>query len=644
MKQKVNYVGFAIALGLFVGTHSYAQRQITNRITDRIYKADVQPARERMPNVINTLLHDEYAPAISADGRTLVYQSNRGGKVWEYYRLWEAKRDTVTGFWQEPKPIEAINSKAADGDFIGGPSLSYDGNTMYFFAKMGGGNEDIYMSQRTANGDWGAPTPVAGAVNTGDYEGFPSISSDGQRLYFVRKGSTEGNTQCFKLMVSKLNIDGSWAAAEELPSPVNAGCEKHIRILPDNESIFFSTTRRGGSPKNSKDFDLYYAHMKPGNTWGEPVPADIAPFVKNNLYSYQSDLLVSVAPHDHPHVLAYFNAYVGASHELFTIPLPEGLKPKRICEFNGSVVDAVTGKLLDAMIKVDNETRSSLSYALKTKEGKIKTVLTEGNKYKFTVEVEGYETITTYSDLTNGFDGDDCGKIFAMKRLGVKATIAVIDGLTREAIENGVVGIKANDASKGKISEQKKIGPGKYEALLAAGTTYCAEGTADQYVPAVISLDLTNKQAGDTINREIMLYDLTKIAFDNINFATARPRNTTPKELSASLLPKSIQELDKVVKFLQDYPQISISIEGHTDYRGNDKYNQGLSERRVAAARQYIISKGIAANRIEAKGFGETSPVVPNEVNGKPDQANMALNRRVEFKVVQKGSDGQRCN
>jgi len=643
MKQKVNCVGFAIALGLLVGTHAYAQRQITNRITDRIYKADVQPARERMPNIINTLLHDEYSPAISADGRTLVYQSNRGGKVWEYYRLWEAKRDTVTGFWLEPKPIESINSKAADGDFIGGPSLSYDGNTMYFFAKIGGGNEDIYMAKRGANGEWGEPTPVAGAVNTGDYEGFPSISSDGQRLYFVRKGETQGNTQCFKLMVSKLNLDGSWGAAEELPSPVNNGCDKHIRIMPDNQSIFFSTTRRGGSPKKSKDFDLYYSELKPGNTWSEPVPADIAPFVKNSMYSYQPDLLVSVAPHDEPHVLAYFNAYMGASHELFTTPLPDGLKPKRICEFKGTVVDAATGEALEALVKVDNETRSSLSYQMKSKEGKIKTVLTEGNKYKFTIELDDYEPIEQVFDYTNGMSYCCCAT-FQMKRVGVKAIIAVIDGLTREAIEQGNVGIKPNDMAKGKVKDQKKIGPGKFEAILTPGTTYCAEGTADQYVPATISLDLTNKQPGDTVNREILLYDLTKIAFDNINFATARPRNTTPEELSASLLPKSIQELDKVVKFMQDYPQISISIEGHTDYRGNDQYNQGLSERRVAAARQYLISKGIAASRIEAKGFGETSPIVPNEVDGKPNQANMALNRRVEFKVVQKGSDGQRCN
>lgn len=643
MKQIVNYFSLTFLLALVLSMNVNAQRKITNQITDRIYKADVQPKRERLPNIINTLLHDEYSPTISADGKTLVYQTNRGGKSWELYRLWEAKRDTVTGFWTEPKAIEAINSKAGEGDFIGGPFLSYDGSSLYFHAKIGGDSEDLYVSNRGANGEWGAPAKVAGAVNTGDYEGFPSISSDGQRLYFVRKGNTQGNAQCFKLFVSKLGADGSWGAAEELPAPVNAGCEKHIRIMPDNQSIFFSSTRTGGSPKKSNDFDLYFSTMKPGGAWSEPVPADIAPLVKSSLYSYQPEMLVSVAPNDEPHVLAYFSAYMGASHELFSIPLPEGMKPAQTCQFRGSVVDASTGKPLEAVVKVDNETRPSLSYALKAKEGKIGTVLTHGNKYRFTVEVEGYEKYEGYSDLTNGFDAGDCEKVIALKKLGVKATVAVMDGLTREAIENANVAIKPNDASKGKVTDQKKIGPGKYEALLASGTTYCAEGSADQYKPATISLDLSNKTAGDTINREILLFDLSKVAFDNINFNTARPRNTTPKELDAALLPKARTELDKVIKFMKDYPMVQVSIEGHTDYAGGDEYNQGLSQRRTEAAKSYLVKNGIAESRIVAKGFGEANPVVPNEVDGKANKANMALNRRVEFKVVQKDSDDATC-
>ncbi len=644
MKQKVNYLSLAFLLAVGLGTDVLAQRQISStKVTDRIYKRDVQPRRERMPNIINTLLHDEYSPAISPDANTLVYQTNRGGKNWETYRLWQAKRDTVTGFWMEPAPIESINSKAAEGDFIGGPFISYDGSTLYFHAKFGGGSEDLYMSKKEANGEWGAPATIGGSVNSGDYEGFPSVSSDGQRLYFVKKGNDQKGAQCYKLMVSKADIDGNFGAPEELPSPVNAGCEAHVRIMPDNESIVFSSTRRGGSPKRSNDFDLYYSRVQAGGAWEEPKPADIEPLVKTTMYSYQPEVLVAVAMDDEPHVVAYYTAYQGASSELFTIPMPDGIKPKRTCNFQAMLVDSEGKPVPTAVIKVDNETRPSLSYVKRANDGKFSTVITEGNKYKFTIEVTDSEPVVVYSDLTNGFDAGDCEKTIVIAGANVKATIAVIDGLTRDAIENGNVGITPNDASKGKVTDQKKIGPGKYEAMLKNGTTYCAQGTADQYKPAVISIDLTNKKAGDTINREIMLYDLSRIQFDNINFNTARPRNTTPKELDEALLPKARTELDKVIKFLQDYPSVSVSVEGHTDYRGNDAFNQALSQRRTDAAKRYLLSKGIAEARVVTKGFGETSPIVPNEVNGKRNDPNMALNRRVEFKVVQKDSDDAAC-
>ncbi|MCU0451061.1 MAG: OmpA family protein [Bernardetiaceae bacterium] len=637
MKQKVNYLGAAALLALGLSFGAQAQRQISNKVTDRIYKRDVQERRQRLPNIINTLLHDEYSPAISHDGKTLVYQTNRGGKAWSNFGLWESKKDTVTGFWMEPAKIESINMEA------GGPFIAYDGS-MLLFHSVEGETADIYMAKKEANGSWGAPAKVGGAVNTGDFEGFPSLSSDGQRLYFVRKGDAKRGIQCFKLMVSKADMDGNFGAAEELPSPVNAGCESHVRILPDNETVIFSSTRRGGSPKRMNDMDLYYSHMNAGGAWEEPKPADIEPLVRTNLYSYQPEALVSIAMDDEPHVLAYFTAYQGASYELFTVPLPDGMKPKRTCHFQAAIVDG-EGKPVegDVVIKIDNETRPSLSYAKKADANKrFSTVITEGNKYKFTVEVQDAEPVIVYSDLTNGFDPGDCEKTIVVDAGNVKATIAVIDGLTRDAIENGMVNISSKDP-KGKVTDQKKIGPGKYEAKLRINANYCAQGTADQYKPAIISIDLSNKKAGDTINREIMLYDLSKIVFDNINFITARPRNTTPRELEASLQPKARAELDKVLKFLQDYPTVNVSIEGHTDFRGGDEFNQALSQRRTEAAKYYLMQKGIAESRLVAKGFGEASPLVPNEVNGRQNAANMALNRRVEFKVVQKDSDDAAC-
>jgi OmpA-OmpF porin, OOP family len=84
--------------------------------------------------------------------------------------------------------------------------------------------------------------------------------------------------------------------------------------------------------------------------------------------------------------------------------------------------------------------------------------------------------------------------------------------------------------------------------------------------------------------------------------------------------------LDQVVKVLNDYPNISLSIEGHTDSRGSNKYNQRLSTRRAAAVMKYLVKHGINKSRLTSRGFGEERPIDTN----KTDEGR-AANLRVEF-------------
>jgi outer membrane protein OmpA-like peptidoglycan-associated protein len=81
---------------------------------------------------------------------------------------------------------------------------------------------------------------------------------------------------------------------------------------------------------------------------------------------------------------------------------------------------------------------------------------------------------------------------------------------------------------------------------------------------------------------------------------------------------------------LGDCPNRSVSVEGHTDATGPDDYNQSLSERRASAVLDYLAGKGVDASRASAKGFGEGSPIAPNET-----REGRALNRRVELRLVQ---------
>jgi outer membrane protein OmpA-like peptidoglycan-associated protein len=104
-----------------------------------------------------------------------------------------------------------------------------------------------------------------------------------------------------------------------------------------------------------------------------------------------------------------------------------------------------------------------------------------------------------------------------------------------------------------------------------------------------------------------------------VHFATAKFR----------VLPASFKLLNQVVQVLKDFPKMRVSIEGHTDDVGGERPNVRLSQLRAQAVRDYLVSKGIAASRLEAVGYGPTKPIASNKTaKGK------AKNRRTEFKVL----------
>jgi len=89
------------------------------------------------------------------------------------------------------------------------------------------------------------------------------------------------------------------------------------------------------------------------------------------------------------------------------------------------------------------------------------------------------------------------------------------------------------------------------------------------------------------------------------------------------------ESLDKLYTVLQSYPDTDIELQGHTDSKGSESYNQTLSEKRASTVSGYLNSKGITASRLTIKGFGETAPKYGNETaDGRSE------NRRVEFLIT----------
>jgi OOP family OmpA-OmpF porin len=124
---------------------------------------------------------------------------------------------------------------------------------------------------------------------------------------------------------------------------------------------------------------------------------------------------------------------------------------------------------------------------------------------------------------------------------------------------------------------------------------------------------------GCPIKKALFEPEKRKLILEGVNFEFDR----------AKLLPESYAVLDRVAASLKDWPEIRVEVGGYTDSKGSDGYNRRLSERRAQAVRDYLISKGIGASRLSAKGYGESDPIASNDT-----EAGRAKNRRVELKKM----------
>jgi outer membrane protein OmpA-like peptidoglycan-associated protein len=99
---------------------------------------------------------------------------------------------------------------------------------------------------------------------------------------------------------------------------------------------------------------------------------------------------------------------------------------------------------------------------------------------------------------------------------------------------------------------------------------------------------------------------------------------------SAQISEVSFKELERVIDVMVKNPTMKVEISAHTDDVGSEVYNQALSLRRASSVVDYMVANDIPPDRFDAKGYGETRPIFPND-----SDENRAKNRRVELKVLE---------
>lgn len=163
---------------------------------------------------------------------------------------------------------------------------------------------------------------------------------------------------------------------------------------------------------------------------------------------------------------------------------------------------------------------------------------------------------------------------------------------------------------------------GAFNVQIPGGATYSifVKSVGEMEKTQTVAIPGLNEGEGYSQLTLTIQYEMPKtITLNNVLFDSGK----------ATLRPSSYTELNELVELLKLKPDLRIEVAGHTDNVGEDDDNLQLSQKRADAVKNYLTKKGIAANRIVAKGYGETQPVASNETaEGKQ------LNRRTEVRFL----------
>ena len=213
-----------------------------------------------MPTNVNTV-HNEGAPTIAADGRSLIFVACADA-TGEYYGENRTGKGSCDLFYTKKlgqKWIDPVNLPGTVNSFHWEtqPSLSADGKTLYFVKGIRGKNQtdnsDIYVTRLQSSGTWGAPERLPDVINTPMMEESVLIHPDGRTLYFASRGHVGmGGSDLF---VSRMDDNGNWSKPVNLGYPINTRYDENsLMVSPDGEIAFFASDREGGYG----DLDIYY--------------------------------------------------------------------------------------------------------------------------------------------------------------------------------------------------------------------------------------------------------------------------------------------------------------------------------------------------------------------------------------------------
>ncbi len=433
---------------------------------------------------------------------------------------------------------------------------------------------------------------LEGDVNTRLHESTSVVTKDGSTMYFTRNNFLGGKKYRDEKGVIRLKIysaeyiDGEWTNIIELPFNNDSYSVAHPVLSPDEKRLYFVSDMPGSYGES----DIFMTKIIGDGTFGPIV----------NLGKNINTGARETFPYITKEGVLYFSSdgHSGLGGlDIFATKIA-------FDEFDQPVVNVgkpVNGPTDDFAFIIDTEQKEG--YFSSNREGG----MGEDDIYRF------FENEPLVLDCLQDVTGTVRDRISNEVLAG--ATVKIIDEENRE-ISSTITDSKGNyvlqlDCSKGNFVRASRDGYVPAEEYLTK--SYGKPRIVDFY----LERDVVTGGFGDDLAK---LLQLSTIYFDLNKF---------------DIRPDAEIEIQKVIVAMEKYPSLKIKVNSHTDSRGNDAYNLWLSQKRAKSTVDYMISKGIAPERLQGEGYGETRLV--NEcANGVPcSRDKHQLNRRSEFIIFE---------
>ena len=454
------------------------------------------------------------------------------------------------------KREELFNSRRAEYS----PMLCGDDNDQLYFTSTrnqaqgdelsgitGMKNGDIFFVQKDEKGKWGKPQTIDSELNSAFDEGACCFSADGRTMYLTLC-KTDPDYPRYATIVKSQRSDASWSKPTEvLISKDTLTTFAHPAVSPDNQWLYFVSDMPGGLG----GYDIWRMELT-GNGLG----------IVENLG----------APINTP------------GNELFPTFRPNG-----DLYFSSDGHPGLGG--LDIFIaKPTQGNTSNVHYSLEHPGFPLNS---QGDDFGMTFD--GLHNRGYFS--SNRGDARGWDHIYSFEKsevlLTVKGWVYEMDGYELPA---GQVYMVGNDGTNLRLNVK---GDGSFTQEIQTGVDYVFLGTCKGFLNHKEELRV---DTATTSNEYVLQFALANISapvlIDNIFYDFDK----------ATLRPESQTALDKLVKLLNDNPNVTIELSAHTDYKGSDQYNERLSQRRAESVVNYLIDHGIAADRLTPKGYGEGKP------------------------------------